>query len=497
MTTLLRHTGFIGKLRFLIFARYYNYIVRFGLILLCLALTLATTFLLRDVDPGSMSSTLKGFLPVLLIAGLAGLILIYTNLHWATVSLIIISTALADGLGTGTGTRVTFTFMGLYAIMGLWLVKSLVFERQLRFRPSLITIPALLFVATVIVSMIWSTLFADMRVDDILRDKLMVRVMTGMVIIISPIAALLFANLIKGKNQLVVIAGWFIITGLIFGVLRVATGRVPAPLNAAGQFPVWVTAFALGQALFNTGLKPIYRIGCVVAAGVWAFVTMGLGISWLSGWMPLAGVIAGMIFFYSRRLFAVGIVGIVILLALNFDSVQRILAAEEGESGGTRSSAYELAFDLSSNHLFLGTGPAGYHFYYISYGTYGPTVGGVNLSHNNYIDILMQTGVVGFTLWMAFWVAQGIMTWRLLRLPTHDLFLRGMKFTCVCAYPSVLLVGMLGDWLTPFPYTQTLSGIDWTIWAWMITGLTTAVYHIIRESNQAHAEDTHVLTAPV
>jgi O-antigen ligase len=496
MTTLLRHTGFIGKLRFLIFARHYNLILRYGLILLCLMLTLATTFLLRDVDPGSMSSTLKGFLPVILIGSIAGMVLIYSNLHWATVGLVIISTALADGIGTGTGTRVTFTFMGLYAITALWFVKALVFERKLTFRASLITIPALLFIGTVIVSMIWSTFFADMRVDDILRDKLMVRVMTGMVMIISPMAALLFANVIKGKNQLIVITGWFIITGLIFGVLRVVLERVPAPLNAAGQFPVWVSAFALGQALFNTGLKPIYRIGCVVAAGVWAFVTMGLGISWLSGWMPLAGVIAGMIFFYSRRLFAVGIIGVVILLTLNFDSVENILAAEGSESGGTRSSAYELAFDLSSNHLFLGTGPAGYHFYYISYGTYGPTVGGVNLSHNNYIDILMQTGVVGFTFWMAFWIAQGVMTWRLLRTPTTDLFLRGVKFTCICAFPSVLLVGMLGDWLTPFPYTQTLSGVDWTIWAWMITGLTTAVYHIIRESNQANAVDAHALTAP-
>ncbi len=103
-------------------------------------------------------------------------------------------------------------------------------------------------------------------------------------------------------------------------------------------------------------------------------------------------------------------------------------------------------------------GPAGYEYYFHAYGYYDSAVGTADLSHNNYIDIVAQTGVTGFALWIALWAAQGWMVWKLFRKRIDDPFLSALKYSLIVCYPAILMSMMLGDWVTPFPYTQTLAG---------------------------------------
>ena len=64
-----------------------------------------------------------------------------------------------------------------------------------------------------------------------------------------------------------------------------------------------------------------------------------------------------------------------------------------------------------------------------------------------------------------------------LRKRIDDPFLGALKYSLVACYPAILVSMMLGDWVTPFPYTQTLAGIDYTIWSWMLSGVTIALYY--------------------
>jgi len=255
-------------------------------------------------------------------------------------------------------------------------------------------------------------------------------------------------------------------------------------LNARGQFPTWFIAFAFGQVLFNGSLRWYIKLVLLGGMAIWAQITLGLGLGWLSGWLPVVLVLGLLLVLYSRKLTAVFFLCIVVWGVFNTSFLNKTFGAEQSESGNTRSIAWSRALGVVGKHLLFGAGPAGYEYYFHAYGYYDSGVGTADLSHNNYIDIIAQTGVVGFTLWILLWAGQGWMIWKLFRKRIDDPFFSALRYSLVVCYPAILLSMMLGDWVTPFPYTQTLAGIDYTIWAWMISGVSIALYYFTPDTQE-------------
>ena len=477
MATLFGRVSLIGKLRYYFLDRNYNQTVRVGLIGLCLLLTIVSTLMLRDIN--RPVDILKGFIPPILLAGLIAFILIYSEMQLVVGVLLAVTMLLDDGIGTGTGTKITFTFILLHVWAAVWLFKMLLVDRKLSIRSSTANLPAIMFMVIVVLSFFWSWGFVDHNVSFVFNTKLLPRLMTALVLIISPMTYFLCANHIRSVGTLRFIVWWFIIIGLIFAVMLLLFKTLPRPLNAKGQFPTWVGAFAAGQLFFNTKLKWYIRVALVFVIGVWIYIMLGLGLSWLSGWVPLVIVFGVALFFYSRKLLLLTSIAVVIIMGVNTSFVHKAFNSEEQESGDTRSVAWSAALALTEKHLFLGTGPAGYAFYYATNGF------PANFSHNNYVDIIAQTGVVGFTAYIAFWLSLGYMVWKMYRTVQGDGFVRGLKYSLIGTYIATLVVMMLGDWVTPFTYTQGLDGIDYAIWAWIAAGMTVALYHIGQHSPDA------------
>ncbi|MBZ0288291.1 MAG: O-antigen ligase family protein [Anaerolineae bacterium] len=477
----------IGRMRYFFLDRNYNHTVRISLILLCLIATLVTTFLFRGIDTGA--SVIPGLIPMLAIGGIAGLAVVYTNMEVFSVVVLVVTMLVNDGISTGSGTKATFTFVLLYVWFFIWLFKMIVIERKFDIRPSPANLPILLFSIAVIISLLWSSAYPEPSVQYLLDSKLAPRLMTALVMIISPVTFIFYANHVRSLNTLRFITWWFIGVGFIYMAIRIGLGSIPNPLNAKGQFPTWVGIIALGQMLFNPELKRWLRIVLGVTIVGWFYITMTLGVSWLSGWLPLLVGFMAVLFFYSRKLlFVVLIMGMGYYI-FSYSAIQENFAREGEESGGTRSQAWERVFNLTGRHFLFGTGPAGYHFYFTV------NISGLfQLSHNNYIDIIAQTGVTGFALWLLLWGAIGLATWRMYRLIPYmgGGFQKGLAISLIASYFCTLVAMALGDWVTPFPYTQTLQGIDYTIWAWMLPGLATALYYITKErmENEAVQEIT-------
>lgn len=465
----------IGKLRYYFLERHYSQTIRYSLIALCVALTLASTLLFRGVIFFNLDF-LPGLIPILAMAGLAAVVILYVHFTAAIPLIVVISTIMAEGIGTGTGTKITFTFITAWALVGIWVFKMLVVEKNVRLRASPANLPALIFVIVVVISLVWSSGFADPDTKHILDSKMMPRLMTAAVLIISPLTYMLFANNIKSTSTIRFIVWWFIVVGAAFMALRLVTGSVPNPFNDEGQFPTWVGAFAVGQMLLNKKLRPIVRLGLGGVAAGWFYITLGLGISWLSGWLPLAVAAAIILLFYSRPLFIIALLIGAVFIVSQWDAVEGIFSAESEESGESRVGAWQQALTVANDHLMFGTGPAGYAFYFQA-----RLRGFYQLSHNNYVDIISQTGLVGFFFFVWFWLGVNWVSLRTYRLVPKGGFEHGLATTLLAANLSTLGVMMLGDWVTPFTYTQGLGGIDYTIWAWIWAGLSVAYYHICRE----------------
>jgi O-antigen ligase len=333
--------------------------------------------------------------------------------------------------------------------------------------------PALLFGVAVVVSLVWSMYYVVPGVRPLMYDKMLPRLMTALVLIISPLTTLLLANHLRSAGSFKFIVYWFVLIGAL--KLPFEIGQIPllpGLVNTGGQFVVWVGILALGQVLFNRALPRYLLLILLAVIAGWLYVSMGMRFSWLSGWVPLVGGL-GMVAFlrFPRLMAAVGVVLVVILL-LNFSALQERFADESQESGSTRLTAGQHTLQIVSDHFLFGTGPAGYYFYLTIY------IGGLfQLSHNNYLDIIAQTGVLGLAMYIWFWAGVGWYVLRAyLRVPRGG-FYQGLAATLVSAYVVTLGSMILGDWVTPFTYTQTLGGISYTIWHWMLAGAAVALYY--------------------
>lgn len=477
-TGVMRRFYFIGWLRYWLFDRNYNITIRVILIGMCMLFTVGSALLIRDIDFKQFNSILKAVLLIAMMGGLTVSIFMYRNMQITALSIFILSTLVNAGINTGTGTNLTFTFLALILWSVVWLFKRLIVDRNFKIHAATSNWPILLFAIVVIISYIWSGAFVEERASYLFAQKSLVRLMTAVVLIISPLTLVLFANAFQTKNAFKIFTWWFIGVGFVMGVLRLVLGTVPVPLNSKGQFPTWFVALCLGQLLFNTKLSWYYKAVLLVGIGIWARITLGLGFDWLSGWLPVV-IVAGLILvFYSRKLAVLMVLCVIVWGAFNVSFLNQTFGEEQSVSGNTRSVAWARALGVVDKHFLFGAGPAGYEYYFHAYGYYDSAVGTADLSHNNYIDIVAQTGVVGFGLWIALWVGQGWMVWKLFRKRIDDPFLNALKYSLVACYPAILMSMMLGDWVTPFPYTQTLAGIDYTIWAWMLSGLAIALYYL-------------------
>ncbi|MBL8153464.1 MAG: O-antigen ligase family protein [Anaerolineae bacterium] len=477
-SALLRHMSWFGRLRYLLLDRHFGRTLYVGMVGLCLLGTLVSAFLLREI--WGPSDIIKGFLPAVAVVGLGIVVFAYTRMSWMPVILILVSTLVADGVGTGTGTKLTFTFLMLNLWLVVWLFKMLVVERKLNIIPSIANWPILAFCVVVVLSTIWSSIYVDPNVRYFFSDKLFPRLMTALVLIISPLTVLMLGNSIRNEHTLRTIVWWFIAVGFVFGVMRIGLGGVINPLNDRGQFATWVVMFAAGQFFFNRRLSLMLRILLLVTIAMWIYVVLGLGFSWLSGWLPTFIGLVLISLIYSRKMLIPLGLAVLIYVIANFGVLEENFGTESEGSGVTRSNAWTEAFDVTSDHLLLGTGPAGYEFYFLVRGVYSGGIGTGQLAHNNYVDIVAQLGLAGILAWLTIWGTLGVISVRTYRsVPADESgFISGLKATLLAAWPVTILTMMLGDWITPFTYTQGLAGIDYTIWHWVMPGMSLALYAI-------------------
>jgi hypothetical protein len=114
----------------------------------------------------------------------------------------------------------------------------------------------------------------------------------------------------------------------------------------------------------------------------------------------------------------------------------------------------------------LGTGPAGYAAYYM---TYFPMEG--MATHNNYIDIIAQTGIVGsiFFLWFLFAHVRGSRQIRRMLQGRGD-FAESLAVAALAGSVGCIVAMALGDWMFPFAYTQGIIGFDSALFNWFFMG---------------------------
>jgi|YelNatPaOPRAMG01_1025707.scaffolds.fasta_scaffold00211_50 hypothetical protein len=401
-------------------------------------------------------------------------LLLQAHLELAPIAILFAGGFIPFSLPTGTDSRLVIALVLAIMVMGLWLLRMAVIEHRFSLKPSAVNLPFLGFSAITLLSLIWSNIFRDPSVY-VPGKFIVIQVAQAMVMIVSPGITLLIANFIDKKRQL----QWLVKVMLAIGFLGLITEFTPLnlPVNTGGLTAAWVVALSIGLSLYERNLHRGWRAALLAIGLLWIVWGFVLHMSWLAGWLPGFVALAVITFFRSRRMFFVTVLILGLYVFINKSYINQDLQAESITSGDTRLAAWEFNWSITSQHLLLGTGPAGYVVYYM---TYAPNQ--AMATHSNYLDILSETGLLGtiFFLWMFAALAwRGIKTyWRLRK---RGDFYEALAIASLGGLAGCIVIMGFGDWLIPFAYTQTIAGFSYTIYSWIFIGALMALDQMLRE----------------
>lgn len=383
-------------------------------------------------------------------------------------------------LPTGTNSRIVLSLALALGLVGLWVFQVWFSRREpVRVQPSPVNLPLILFIVVNFVALVWSELLRDPLLLDWEHYRI-VRIAAMVVIVLLPMLTLFVGNKITEVRWL----QWIVVLTLASGILIVFSNFFRLPLSflywngSRGLFTTWVGCTALALALFNEKLE-LWLRGLLISLAGAVFLQGFLGNThWLSAWLPLGVSGVMVIFLRSRKLFAVLIVALALAALIQHDWIQEyIVQANLDEGSGNRLDLWLVNLGLVFKHPVFGVGPAGYAPYYM---TYHPTA--AMSTHNNYFDVLAQTGFVGLAIFL--WMMAAIITigFKLKRrLEGNRNFEEAFVNAVVAGLIAAMVSMMLGDWVLPFAYNQTISGFDNAMFTWLYAGGLLALYHRMKK----------------
>jgi O-antigen ligase len=203
--------------------------------------------------------------------------------------------------------------------------------------------------------------------------------------------------------------------------------------------------------------------------------------------MPVLVVVAATVWIgapkmaYILSLIAVGGIGTQINAILdNF-----IYVGDNSYSETTRLAAWGIIIKMINVNPFFGLGPANYSFYTPLFPILGWNV--QFNSHNNYVDIIAQTGILGiFCFLWVFWEV-GRLGWRMiLRVRKMEAgFAQAYVYGVTGGLVATVAAAMLGDWFLPYVYNITIRGMRASMLPWLFFGGLIALNHLLDQQEQA------------
>lgn len=435
------------------------------IIILVLGLCMLYSYLLPNVIHRSY-----GRLLVLIPFGVLGTVAAIKSPSLGLVTIIIADLVVPFAVGTGSQTSLGAPILLLALCTGLWILHGVVNKRTIKLDQYSVLVPLIIFLSVVTFSLMFGQLTWFIGVDHApIRAQL-----GGLgLFYLSAFAFLLVSYQTRDEKWL----RWLVWTFLgvsavfIFGRLVPQIGRYTNGFMVYGVtmslFWVWLVSLSLSQALVNRKLPLFWRIA-LAALGL---ATLYVGLqdnSWTSGWLPACIAAAGILLLGIPRLgLFLATLGLGSLVLMNNRVSSLVMQGDNEYSLMTRLEAWQILLRMLRTSPIFGFGPANYYWYTPLFPIRGYSV--VFNSHNNYIDLLAQVGVIGLGCFLWFFAALARMGWGL-RSRVPDGFQKAYVIGALGGLAGTLAAGMLGDWVIPFVYNIGYTGFRASLLGWMFLG---------------------------
>jgi hypothetical protein len=433
---------------------------------------------------------------VMALGGLFGALLL---LRWPNLGFFaLVVAALAARVEVGTGTEVALNPASmLVPVMLLIWVLNAVIQHNLHLTLSRTNRPLIAFLLLGLISILISNVIWDPTVP---RSDRFVVVQLAQWAIWAFSAGIywLVGNRINDEVWLRrITAGYLIVAGGI-GLLRVMPGGVEITFNyltfAVERAPFWLllTAMSAGQLLFNRQLSNRWRLFLIAAIGASLYYSLGIEQDRSSNWVGVFVALGVLAWLRYRRLrwLSIAVIAFTLASGVLFNSIYEFAGgdAKWTESGASRGVLIGRVIELSMRNPITGIGPAAYRPYGLTKplfyeGAYWiePRIN----SHNNYVDLFSQVGVVGLALFFWFMIEVALLGWRL-RRTFKDGFLGGYVNGVLAAWVGTMIIMALADWFLPFVYNIGFAGFQASVLIWMMMGGLITLEQIARKTSAHH-----------
>jgi O-antigen ligase len=213
-----------------------------------------------------------------------------------------------------------------------------------------------------------------------------------------------------------------------------------------------------------------------------AYVRLYLGVEWISGWLPPLAAVVVILLMSGRYLPTLGTLAAGLAAYLNASKLAGVvMTGDNPYSLATRLQAWKIVLNIVRVDPLFGVGPANYYWYTLLFpimGYYVPFN-----SHNNYLDLLAQTGIVGMGcfLWLVWEVGLLALSLRARLLPGFD---QAFVLGCLGGLAGSLVAMFFGDWVLPFVYNVGLAGFRSSMIGWLFLGGLVAIEAVVWERDQ-------------
>lgn len=402
-----------------------------------------------------------------------GMGLVFTLLRWPSLRLIVTCVAGMVVPFTGpSGLNVTVILVSF--LLCLWLLDMMLRPHQDRFAASRTIWPLLAFLIIAFISFGIGQLnwlpFA-------MHAPLGAQIGGLLIVVLSVGIFLLMANQVQNLGLLSKITWVFLAVAALWVIFRSVLPGLGLPRIEFFQpmgsvFYIWVVALAFSQAALNRDLRPGWRL----ALGTLVLVTFGVLFFFKfadkSGWIPVLFCILTIVCLRSWRI-GLALIPIAAIVALVLSTG---LVGSEEYSVSTRFDAWSIVIQIAKTNPILGLGFANYYWYTPLYPIRGYAVS-FN-SHNNYVDIIAETGVVGLVCLLLFFWQVGWLGWRL-RKQAPSGFAQAYVYGALGGLAGMVVTGMFGDWVLPFFYNIGLTGFRSSMLGWLFLGGLVSVEQIV------------------
>ena len=417
-------------------------------------------------------------LVLLIVLSAASIILIrHPNLGLAL--LIVASLAIPFTIGTGSESPINASVLILSFLIVLWFVDMFIQKRQLRFISSQ---PIAAILAFLVASLIGYG-FGQLNWFSIQGAPSRAQIGGFLIFLLSAGAFLLVAHQanihgLKWMTGIFAVLGGLYIVGRIIpqiGVWTASLGFFKTGSTNNSLFWTWLVAIAFSQAVFNSTLAFRWRLLLGFLLVGTFIISIGYNRDWTSGWLPSIIAVVVILLVARPRFGMVALLIAGTFLFINSQMSENLLLQGNQYSLTTRLEAWTILGNIIKVNPIFGLGFGNYYFYTALFpinGYYVPFN-----SHNNYVDLVAQIGLLGTACFLWFFWAVWRVGWKL-RNKAPIGFAQAYVYGALGGLAGTLIAAFLGDWVLPFVYNIGINGFRSSILTWLFLGGLIAIDNI-------------------